>query len=492
MTKRTSLEAIRSAFSPGFSAFLVLNGALVLAAGWWRGTLPTLATTLCVLLLVGLPLLLMRVNPAGMATRIISSMALAGLVALLVAAFTPVGPPGRALQIDLHMYFFACLAITAAWLDWRPLVAYTAVVAVHHLFLSLTVSALVFPDGGGFDRVLLHAGIIMLEAGVLIWLVARLKQALVATDSLAQVEAAQAEAERLRQAAENAAELEGNRRAQVAGQADAFRAGIATIAGEIKSSLQCLDASTRHVARLSDESVAVTKQAASQAAGSTVSIKEVARTSESLAGAIGEIASEVEKAEQAAETAMSEAHHSGETVAALDTVVAKVGSIIDVIRSVADQTNLLALNATIEAARAGEAGRGFAVVATEVKTLAGQTARATDDIARQITEIDVATKAAVASTQAFAGRIAAIKETTAAITAATKRQRHATQLIREGTGAAVQGAEAASADVEGVATLVAGTATMITESDRALALVASHTDRLSAMVDKFLLNVRAA
>jgi methyl-accepting chemotaxis protein len=115
----SSLDAVRLTFSRAFVGFLWLNGVIVAIATLWRGTLPLAVTIVCVGAVAGASTWLAVRQPYGAATRVVSSMALAGLVALLVAVFRP-GGEARVLQLDMHMYFFACLPIVAAWLDWRP------------------------------------------------------------------------------------------------------------------------------------------------------------------------------------------------------------------------------------------------------------------------------------------------------------------------------------------------------------------------------------
>ena len=179
---------------------------------------------------------------------------------------------------------------------------------------------------------------------------------------------------------------------------------------------------------------------AAQAAEATRGMNEDAASSScQVVQAIGEIAEQVHKGSQITREAVSRAHSSRETVSALARAANDIGEIVSVITSIAEQTNLLALNATIEAARAGEAGRGFAVVASEVKTLATQTGRSTEQIGAKVSEIQSTTRQAVESLHSIASAIEELDQVTAAIAAAMEEQRVATEgfsiAVRESSGA---------------------------------------------------------
>lgn len=166
----------------------------------------------------------------------------------------------------------------------------------------------------------------------------------------------------------------------------------------------------------------------SQAANaSTSGAATVAASAEEMGAAIGEISQRVNHSSQIAQEGVEVAAQSNETIVALAATAEKIGGVVNLIKDIADQTNLLALNATIEAARAGEAGKGFAVVASEVKTLANQTAKATDEIAGQIGEIQQASDSAVSANEKIADKIKNIEEMITAISAAMEEQTAATQ-----------------------------------------------------------------
>jgi len=166
----------------------------------------------------------------------------------------------------------------------------------------------------------------------------------------------------------------------------------------------------------------------------------VASAAEELSSSISEIARQVAQSSEIASNAVSESERASVQINSLAESAQKIGDVVDLIQNIASQTNLLALNATIEAARAGEAGKGFAVVASEVKSLANQTAGATDEISQQVAEIQNATQAAVQANESIAGTIQQISEIATAIASAVEEQGAATQEV---SGNIVQVSEAA-------------------------------------------------
>ncbi|WP_417842279.1 methyl-accepting chemotaxis protein [Thalassospira sp.] len=203
---------------------------------------------------------------------------------------------------------------------------------------------------------------------------------------------------------------------------------------------------TRQSSHTTDQATAVAA-ATDQAARN---VDTVAAAAEQLATSIDEITQQVNRSSDIARTGAQEADDATKIFAALGSASEKIGEVVQLIQSIAEQTNLLALNATIEAARAGEAGKGFAVVAAEVKNLANQTTRATEDIAVQINDIQGSTQNALGAISHLSGRMKELNEVAAGIAAAVAEQDAATGEIARNVGEAAQGTKEVSANVAGL------------------------------------------
>ena len=165
---------------------------------------------------------------------------------------------------------------------------------------------------------------------------------------------------------------------------------------------------------------------------------------------------------------------------------------VELIREIAGQTNLLALNATIEAARAGDAGKGFAVVAQEVKSLATQTAKATDDITRQVGDVQSETKAAVLAIEEIVGQIREMSQTTSAIAAAIEEQEAATQEIARNVAEAASGTREVTQNIGGVSHAARETGVAAEAMVSAVNDLSGQSQRLRESVETFLSGIRAA
>jgi methyl-accepting chemotaxis protein len=229
--------------------------------------------------------------------------------------------------------------------------------------------------------------------------------------------------------------------------------------------------------------------AAEHASGS---VHTVAAASEELAASIGEISRQVSQAADISRDAVHAAEDTTGKVKRLADAAQRIGEVIQLINDIAGQTNLLALNATIEAARAGEAGRGFAVVAAEVKGLASQTAKATEEIRLQIESVQNATKIAVEAISGIGGRISEINAVSTAIASAIEEQGAATQQITENTQEAARGTRDVSANIlavnKGVAHASQAAAMVLAAADG----LHRQADHLRTRVDRFLVTIRAA
>jgi methyl-accepting chemotaxis protein len=221
-------------------------------------------------------------------------------------------------------------------------------------------------------------------------------------------------------------------------------------------------------------------------------VQSVAGATEELAASIAEITRQVGQSQSVIRTAVADAERTDRVVRELAEGAGRIGEVVTLIRGIAAQTNLLALNATIEAARAGDAGKGFAVVAGEVKALAAQTAKATEEIGTQISQIQAATGDAVEAIRAIGATVASVSEITSHIADAVEQQEHATRSI----SASVQDVAMGTSEVTGSIGTVSGLAD---ETGRAAAEVldasgqlARRTEAMRGEVAGFLSQVKAA
>ncbi|MDB5593768.1 MAG: methyl-accepting chemotaxis protein [Hyphomicrobiales bacterium] len=247
-----------------------------------------------------------------------------------------------------------------------------------------------------------------------------------------------------------------DREAQLLRQAG-IRARVEEFSTDLTRTTARLGEMTKHMSSASDSMIVAARRAtdgsslakiASNHAASDVSI--VATASEQLLVSIGEINLQVVQSAELVQKAVVEARDSSAGMTRLSGAARRVGDVVSLISRIAAQTNLLALNATIEAARAGEAGRGFAVVAQEVKTLATQTARATQEIADQIAEMQAATDMSVGAIETIQRKISEVEQISAIIATAVHKQGASTQEIARNVRSAASGAASMSTHVENV------------------------------------------
>ncbi|MFG1477191.1 cache domain-containing protein [Xanthobacter sp. V4C-4] len=262
-------------------------------------------------------------------------------------------------------------------------------------------------------------------------------------------------------------------------------AGFAGSSSEVADAAKNLSATAEQTSQQAN----VVAGAAEEA---TANVETVAASSEEMAASIREISSQVAHSVQIADTAFTEAETSNARIAELAAAAAAIGDVINLIRSIADQTNLLALNATIEAARAGEAGRGFAVVAEEVKELAHQTARATEDIGAKIAEIQQATDSSVKSMGGIAQVISTIKEIASAISGAVEQQSAATAEIAHNCQRAATGTHQVMQNISGVGQAAGMTGAASTQLMALSSGLSGQAVELRKVVDTFVADFAAA
>ena len=271
------------------------------------------------------------------------------------------------------------------------------------------------------------------------------------------------------------------------------------LAGSVKEVVDTVASSAREMEATAQSMSATAEETSRQATAATTGIEAsntnvqtVATASEELSSSISEVARQVAESAEIAKVAVSEAGKTNSQVEALLESAQKVGEVVNLISDIAKQTNLLALNATIEAARAGDAGKGFAVVAGEVKNLASQTAKATDEISSQISAIQGATGEAASAIKGIAKTITKIDEIASTIASAVEQQGAATQEIARNAQQAAEGSGEVSTNVSGVKEAATETGTSSSQVLDAAKGLAEQSEQLSGHVEKFLKSLNAA
>lgn len=294
-------------------------------------------------------------------------------------------------------------------------------------------------------------------------------------------------------------EQERERNAGAAARQRAMEAYVGEFEGVVRKSLGELSEASGEMRKTSGDLSAVSRQtnerveiAGKASHDASTSVESVAAAAEELSASINDISQQAAHAAGIASRAVNQARETDSTVQGLAQSAGRIGEVVGLINTIAAQTNLLALNATIEAARAGEAGRGFAVVASEVKSLASQTAKATEEISEQIADIQKVAGDAINAIQAIGGIIGEVNEVATAIAAAVQEQGAATQEITRSTQYAAQGTKNVSDNITGVkadADTAAGAAENVKQASETLE---SQSRQLGQEVSDFLGKIRAA
>ena len=285
---------------------------------------------------------------------------------------------------------------------------------------------------------------------------------------------------------------EDQRREEMARVAASFEETVLGLSQEMTSGLDTLNLSAASLAEIATGTTSQSLSVSSASQQATENVNTVASATEELSASIAEINTQVHASAKAVTDASSEVERSNRAVGKLQEVVGKIGDVTKLITDIAEQTNLLALNATIEAARAGEAGRGFAVVASEVKALAEQTAKATEEIDLQISEMRQAADDSILATGSVAEMVQAIHQRTSAMAAATEQQNAATAEIARNVAEAAQGTRSVSASIVSVSDSATQTGELSNEMRTAIGSLLDRSHRMQGAMGEFLQTVRAA
>ncbi len=273
--------------------------------------------------------------------------------------------------------------------------------------------------------------------------------------------------------------------------ANNFETNVSAVVEAVSSASTEMQATAESMSTTAEET---TRQASAVAAASeeaAANVQTVAAAAEQLSNSINEISRQVAESTKISATAVEEARRTNTEVEGLAEAAQKIGEVVDLINDIASQTNLLALNATIEAARAGEAGKGFAVVASEVKSLANQTAQATEEISQQIGNIQSATTTAVTAIKGIDEIISKISEVTTSIASAVEQQGAATNEIAQNVQQASSGTQEVSSNIGGVNQAASETGNAAGQVLEAASGLSRDSEILKQAVQSFLQEVRA-
>ena len=305
--------------------------------------------------------------------------------------------------------------------------------------------------------------------------------------------AAMIESRRLEDASKaREAETSAERRRMRLELATTFESKVGGLVQSVSAAATEMEATAQVMTETAQQTASQSVGVASAAEQTSANVQTVAVATEELSSSIREISEQVAKSSTIAGRAAEEAKRTDATVQALAAGAQKIGDVVALINNIAGQTNLLALNATIEAARAGEAGRGFAVVATEVKALASQTAKATEEIAAQIDGIQAETQQVVAAIQAIGATIGEMNVIASGVAAAMEEQGAATQEIARNVQQAAQGTQVVTGNILDVKRGADETGSAASQVLMAAQELSRHSEDLGREVDTFLSGVKAA
>ncbi|MGF1629701.1 MAG: methyl-accepting chemotaxis protein [Kiloniellaceae bacterium] len=291
--------------------------------------------------------------------------------------------------------------------------------------------------------------------------------------------------------AEEEIRQEEEKRRQMLELAQNFESTVGGVVDTVSAAATELQATAQSMSSTAEQTNAQSTSVASASEEASANVQTVATASEELSASISEISRQIAETNKVSQQAVEEADRANQSVNGLAAAAQKIGAVVSLIQDIAEQTNLLALNATIEAARAGEAGKGFAVVAGEVKSLATQTAKATQEIAQQVEGMQSATGGTVSAIESIVAVIKQISENAHGIAAAVEQQNAATGEISRNVQEAAAGTQAVASNIVGVRQASEQTGAAASEVLESAGQLSRQSELLRGEVGKFIASLRA-
>lgn len=496
-------DSLRAAGFRLLMFFLWANVLAVTAAGWFNPQTSASMVSGAALILGACATALWLRAEQGTAARMAASVVMACLSLLLMASLTD-DPAFTAWQNLAQLYGVLLLAVLAAGLDWRMTAAYGAASAALHVLAAALYPWAVPPEGSGWPQVLAYVAVVGLFTGALCRFLAHLQHLEQAdnaelADAQRHISALEAELAMARRpepsvpalplpASASPALLPEPRLAAASALKRAeLETGLALISGQISDLRRQAAALAARIGEGTQGSAGL------GGTGSATSgrIEKIANASGELAASVGEIARKVAGASGAISEAARGTEVSSQRITSLAGSVGRIGEVVGMIQAIAGQTNLLALNATIEAARAGEAGRGFAVVATEVKDLAAQTAKATEEIASLVSDVQSGTSNVVGAIQGIRSVVGEISDIAGMISGSIDEQYKATTEILHNVEEAATGTVEVSRNITDVNEAAELTGHIARDVVSASNGISSQAEELKGKVEGFVRRVRA-
>jgi methyl-accepting chemotaxis protein len=458
----TSLDALQRRVARGLTGLAIAHVPILILMAWLLER-PLLTVAAISAALAAAPIATQLLRRPLIVTAFALVVAVIGQTSLMVFMFE-----GHPWQIETHFYYFAVLAMLSGFCEWSVLLAAAGLIAVHHLTLNAILPSALYPGGTDFLRVSLHAAVVVVETVMLLAAGRAIRAAFAqAEDAHRVAEEAAAKLQRTAVMREETLAATSARANRMSDLLDRFQREIAESTEVLHAQAQGLQSHADDLDRTAARANAQSMTTATASQETANQVQSAAAAGEELAITIAAVGSNAAQSFQLAAVAVDKAAKTSAAIDELAAVASEISKVTGLINAIAGQTNLLALNATIEAARAGEAGRGFAVVAQEVKALAGQTAKATQDIGQRIAAMQVATGRSVEAIQGISGAIQELNQFSSRIAEAMEQQSEAAREIADNVNAAAGSVDQIGSsiiDIESIADQAARSATKLNDA----------------------------